>query len=70
VRGYAGGRYMSRLDGLSSDQLRPEVGVGMSFDYMQRERYAMGVSCDYNHAFASWFRGRWMIKMIWKVLIE
>ena len=70
VRGYAGGRYMNRLDGLSSDQLRPEVGVGMSFDYMQRERYAMGVACDYNHAFASWFRGRWMIKMIWKVLIE
>ncbi len=69
VRGYGGGRYMCGLDGLASDQLRPEVGAGMSFDYIDGQRYVMGVSCDYNHAFASWFRGRWVVKMVYKVLL-
>lgn len=69
VRGYAGGRYMEQMPTLTDAQVRPEVGAGLSIDYMQHERYVMGVSCDYNHTFSHWFRSRWVVNMSWKVLI-
>lgn len=66
---FGGGRYLgiSQLD--FDHEIKPEVGLGIGFDVINNEKYAVGFSCDYAHAFSDWFTDRWILSMEWKVLL-
>ena len=69
LRAYAGGRYVDSGLLPLRRELRPELGMGLHVDFMNRESYAFAVGCDYNYVFSDWFRGRWVLNMQWRVLL-
>lgn len=68
-RAFCGGRYMDiKSLGINHDT-DPEAGAGIGFDFMQKDKFTMGVECDYSHTFSDWFTNRWVFNMEWKILL-
>lgn len=46
-----------------------ECGGGISIDYMNGEKYAVGMIADYNHTFSKLMPNRWVLGMQWKIIL-
>ncbi len=68
-RAFGGGRYMDMGLPETDREVRPEAGAGVGVDLMNKEKYTLGVSCDYSHTFSDWFTNRWTIGMEWKIIL-
>jgi len=66
---YGGCRYVDNHLLQLNHQVRPEVGGGLHFDFIKHRTDMMGIDCNYQHTFSSWFSNRWVISMQWKILL-
>ena len=69
AKAFAGGRLLTSTEAGSKDEMNGECGCGVEVNYLDREKYAVGVSCDYVHAFDSRMANRFVINFCWKVLL-
>ena len=67
ARCHVGGRFTEKTSTISDTSL--ELGSGCSFDYMDKEKYAIGISFDYYHAFSNLMKNRYLVGMVWKVML-
>ena len=59
----------SGIQSLDIDDNVAEVGCGCFIDYMNKENYAIGINLDYQHAFSDFMKNRYLIGMVWKIML-
>lgn len=67
ARGHAGGRFTEKIADIEDNAF--EAGGGCSIDYLNKEKYAIGISFDYYHAFSDLMKNRYLVGMVWKVVL-
>lgn len=68
-KAFAGGRMLTSTETDCKDEMNGECGCGVELNYLDREKYAVGVSCDYVHVFDSRMANRFVVNFCWKVLL-
>ena len=75
ARAFAGTRIMngaSLTDGEKTytvpDETKFECGLGVSYDCLDSDNYAWGITCDYFHTFSHYMKNRYSISSTWKIL--
>lgn len=68
-RVFGGTRLMTSTAEGAADSWRGECGVGLSVNYLDKEKYSVGVACDYVHSFSSKMRDRWVVNACWNIIL-
>ena len=50
------------------DETKFECGLGITYDCLDTENYALGFSADYYHTFSHYMKNRYSISSTWKIL--
>lgn len=49
-------------------ETNPELGIGIGYDAIDKDNYAIGFACDYYHAFSNVMSNRFSFSSAWKIL--
>lgn len=66
---FGGTRLLISTLGDASGKWCGECGAGFSVNYFDTEKYSVGMSCDYVHAFSSRMRDRWVVNACWNIIL-
>ncbi len=68
-RAFGGCRMLTEMTARSADEWNAECGAGIQVSYLNKEKYAIGVGCDYIHAFSSVMSNRFAVNMSWQIIL-
>lgn len=68
-RAFCGPRFLTTTKVDTSDECRMECGAGIGLNFINKEKYAAGINCDYVHTFSQRMTNRFVINAVWQIIL-